>query len=1004
MQQKQQAAPTLERHFELHVVELKQKIEELEKERCRITEELKASQVRSGKMLKKLKDLKLKNESLLRENQELAQKKSNEFASLDLAIEEELKLRIDSLEKDLKESRGEKETLRGEKEGLQRRVEVLSSANERFMEQGLDLEFWQNKNKELVNQVESLKWRIEELMEEGNQGSKGKFSDWDQTDAPPKDILELQEQVAALSADNEQLQKILEEQRNLRVAAETALKDLEQLASSKEASKLRLESDVKEENLVLRENFELLCRELEEVRSHTSHDSLIAENAALRENYEELCQEVQQLRSNSNNDIMVAEYSSMRKEYEALFNEMEQLRSQVDMNNTLQANYESLRVAHEQLVCDMSNIQKEYCNLTERYGIIEKEKSLLAEESSMKERTLKENYEVLLNQIQLEKEQLQQKLDEMSQDYATCMNELQQLRFEIQKYEEVTAKTESENQELRALNIELKEKYEILKDSNASSAEENKSSSPETYKPIQLFAQAHAETEFDVISKTSDVFPTSSPPVENPLVMEVRNYKQQVEEIEKEKYQKENELSLLREMLSAEQEDWANTEKNLNHKINMLRSELESVQESGNKEGEVRERLMVKEHELSNIKSQVLYLEESLLKAQYRIEDLEAQLLRKEEEMQDSSLNAENQENMIQQIVALKEEEVAQLCKSLALKEQEQRNLLLAKDKDMDNLKLQIYDLEGQVGSLITMKNQDLQNLKIQMMEMETKMHSALEDKEKEVESLQFQLAENNAQIQDIMLGIKEKNQQIMELQSILEAREDEIREAVLQIRDRNLEIQRLKQSGASGNMVQESQSKTDDANPDESSQQNELDMALYMLHQRDVRCEELTLELMQLLEERDTLQLRLSTALKINEELRNKTKSASSSPLKDRSSSKSLLSASLSSSDVEESANDPIEVDAAQSPADSSVEEPHEDLKVLADKLSQLHSVDYRRDVTLQDEREQRHSEQVMLLQPRTPGVLVESNYTLSRDVQSPSTVLLNWIWGRSTPKVMHI
>lgn len=39
------------------------------------------------------------------------------------------------------------------------------------------------------------------------------------------------------------------------------------------------------------------------------------------------------------------------------------------------------------------------------------------------------------------------------------------------------------------------------------------------------------------------------------------------------------------------------------------------------------------------------------------------------------------------------------------------------------------------------------------------------------------------------------------------------------------------------------------------------------MLHQRDVRCEELTVELTQLLEERDTLQLRLSNALREKEE-----------------------------------------------------------------------------------------------------------------------------------------
>lgn len=47
-----------------------------------------------------------------------------------------------------------------------------------------------------------------------------------------------------------------------------------------------------------------------------------------------------------------------------------------------------------------------------------------------------------------------------------------------------------------------------------------------------------------------------------------------------------------------------------------------------------------------------------------------------------------------------------------------------------------------------------------------------------------------------------------------------------------------------------------------------ELDLALYMLHQRDVRCEELTVELTHLLEERDTLQLRLSNALREKEQL----------------------------------------------------------------------------------------------------------------------------------------
>lgn len=58
----------------------------------------------------------------------------------------------------------------------------------------------------------------------------------------------------------------------------------------------------------------------------------------------------------------------------------------------------------------------------------------------------------------------------------------------------------------------------------------------------------------------------------------------------------------------------------------------------------------------------------------------------------------------------------------------------------------------------------------------------------------------------------------------------------------------------------------------DSSTQPNkgsELDLALYMLHQRDMRCEELTEEVIHLLEERDTLQLKLSNSIRQIEEIK---------------------------------------------------------------------------------------------------------------------------------------
>jgi len=161
------------------------------------------------------------------------------------------------------------------------------------------------------------------------------------------------------------------------------------------------------------------------------------------------------------------------------------------------------------------------------------------------------------------------------------------------------------------------------------------------------------------------------------------------------------------------------------------------------------------------------------------------------------------------------------------------------------------------------------------------------------------------------------------------------------------------------------------------------------------------------LLEERDTLQLRLSNALREKEELRTNTTnvgedvqedvtlSISSSPLGAVPKSKSIL---LSASGTE------LASEATEHLEDGS----------LAKKLSELKTVVYRRDKTIVDEQELRrlqqlsileqHKDEVSKLPPEAAARLVDASYTLSRDVQSPSKVLLNWLWGNSTPKVNNV
>lgn len=100
--------------------------------------------------------------------------------------------------------------------------------------------------------------------------------------------------------------------------------------------------------------------------------------------------------------------------------------------------------------------------------------------------------------------------------------------------------------------------------------------------------------------------------------------------------------------------------------------------------------------------------------------------------------------------------------------------------------------------------------------------------------------------------------------------------------------------------------------------------------------------------------------------------------------------------------------------------------------RLTELKTVGYRKDKTIVDEQELRRLQQLSIMQqhrdeaaklpPEAAARLVDATYTLcklsptfcpiytefffvsARDVQSPSKVLLNWLWGRSTPKVNDI
>lgn len=133
-------------------------------------------------------------------------------------------------------------------------------------------------------------------------------------------------------------------------------------------------------------------------------------------------------------------------------------------------------------------------------------------------------------------------------------------------------------------------------------------------------------------------------------------------------------------------------------------------------------------------------------------------------------------------------------------------------------------------------------------------------------------------------------------------------------------------------------------ANDSERVPRSELDLALYMLHQRDMRCEEMTHELINLLEERDTLQLRLSNAIRHFEEMRMK-----------------FNLPEPESSDISKTTTPEKSKNVAGSADDTETTSVDENLKT---KLTEINNLRLSRDRGVLEEREQRFQQNMSMIQ----------------------------------------
>lgn len=429
-----------------------------------------------------------------------------------------------------------------------------------------------------------------------------------------------------------------------------------------------------------------------------------------------------------------------------------------------------------------------------------------------------QNYQMKVNQLNSKLQQLEDWDDSPSQDNSNSdelKQEINELKLANAKLEEQLTNT-NDKQFISKIE-ELTHQISDLKISLTNLTDEYNGKLSEIN--ILTVKQSELLNEIERM-KTASLFQGPEFSV-NPSTNQSINSDKRFEEISSELQYKESEiLHLNQKIQDMQRED--QTESlvqeilNKNFEINNLKK---SIQEVTNDKTELENNLSLQ------LSQQMLPIKNE------QVNVLSQTLLEKEEEI--NELKSEN-DIMLVELNALNE----QVLNSLE-NEDKLKSVLL--EIDMKNIEI------SELKSAINIMKSDsepvdenvLPELSYDSSEIVQKMREALESQELEIVTLKEQLAIRSAEL----------------------ARLDPYGEKSLSSID-------LKAFNGSLTVVDNSQSVP----------RSKLDLALYMLHQRDMRCEELTLELIGLLEERDSLQIKLSNSIRQIEEIKND-KSADVSP-----------------------------------------------------------------------------------------------------------------------------
>lgn len=802
---------------------LNEQILQLKKEKELLNSELETSNLKMLKVCKKLKEFKANNEML---NNELRLSKHlSQSSFLDNAIEDEMRLKIQDLDKQIEELQTKLNSEKRENDSLRKQNEVLGAGNDRLTEikEKLDneVELWKFKFKEVNDKMSSAQWGSEPKPQ-ANRSSEKKGK----------------EEVSILETENDDLHNQIYEltkQNNDFVLTLSRLK--EELNFLKEKQKSCENCKILQDRILKLEcDSEEITKEIGILEGNI--ENLLSE----KRNYEEIIQNYL-TQINSLNVMCNAQKSQL----ELSTSELITVKS--DLAN-LEHKY---KAAHEQILENQSreshSLDKQSDDLRAQYDYLKTE----LDESNVKRASLENYMEEILKKLKVyenESIEMNQTIKKLNNENDKLLSSVTELRssvsgavdqrgYEISEmWKEHLAQREADfvrvEQELREQLGSSERKYEQLLDNMQSSSQE------ETNKMVML------EQCNTLQNKLKDK--------EDHMIKLQSKYSDILSQLELLRSEMEDERLMHENKILSQQEEYENTISNLKamHHQNII-SENEQVR---------------------NLQNELVLLkEDNSLKAK-EIDILTAQIKSFDTKIYD----------MTNELKA-KDSEIYKVTQNFTL-------ALSERNDEFDNVRKQLISNEKKLEEMQYEKDSDLAILRLKMHENMTYYEDKIKEYENEkvnvVETLNAKVTEClnvNKEIMDLNSDIEEKSNKIAEMQTIMENQEYEI----VGLKENVEELERLLKE--SGNKIEKRVTFASDTKPGsedglskesilnkellESDPNAELDLALYMLHQRDVRCEELTMELSHLLEERDTLQLRLSDSLRTFEDLKVKCNAA---------------------------------------------------------------------------------------------------------------------------------